>query len=398
MFDTLSAFINEQLQNDFFTGGIALAALGVAATLGSWAFPIVKTLFIRHFCVQLTVNTQQPVYHQLLTWLHTHEYTVNCRRLKVDQVAGGDATLMFTPALGNHLIRHDGVFIHVERSMSQSENNSASHRGEPRETVTLTAFTPRPFYLRNLLQDISHIRLNEPDTIQVHEFETYGDWACKHQISRRPLSSVIIPGQVGEHLINDARQYFDRQDWYRSRGVPWRRGYLLYGPPGTGKTSLVRALASELDLDLSIVNLSSKDLTDACIAYAMRSAPRKSILLLEDIDAAFNGRNDGDTTTGITFSGLLNAIDGVLAQEGHLLVMTTNHAEQLDPALVRPGRVDLSLEVGLAGPKEAERLFLMFFPGQISDAKVFAETFRKKPMSPAAIQAQLLTLGNDGVQ
>jgi chaperone BCS1 len=81
------------------------------------------------------------------------------------------------------------------------------------------------------------------------------------------------------------------------------------------------------------------------------SAASRSILLLEDVDAAFVGRSAADGTASssrITFSGLLNAIDGVAAQEGRVLFMTTNHVEKLSEALVRPGRVDVRLEFKLA--------------------------------------------------
>jgi chaperone BCS1 len=60
------------------------------------------------------------------------------------------------------------------------------------------------------------------------------------------------------------------------------------------------------------------------------------------------GSSSDGNSGGITFSGLLNALDGVAAQEGKVLVMTTNHVERLDPALVRPGRIDIRCYFGLA--------------------------------------------------
>ena len=76
---------------------------------------------------------------------------------------------------------------------------------------------------------------------------------------------------------------------------------------------------------------------------ALNDAPSHSIILLEDIDGIFKGResviNQGSRGR-VTFSGLLNALDGVRSQEGRILFMTTNHREKLDPALLRPGRAD----------------------------------------------------------
>jgi chaperone BCS1 len=72
-----------------------------------------------------------------------------------------------------------------------------------------------------------------------------------------------------------------------SKGVPYRRGYLLYGPPGTGKTSFTQAIAGDLKLNLCYLNLSSNEIDDVRLNQLMSDAPPDSILLLEDVDAMF---------------------------------------------------------------------------------------------------------------
>lgn len=85
-------------------------------------------------------------------------------------------------------------------------------------------------------------------------------------------------------------------------GVPWRRGYLLHGPPGSGKTSFIQALAGSLGYDIYIINLSLRGLADDKLALLMSQAPSQSIILIEDVDAAFNKRaqttEDGYVTVG----------------------------------------------------------------------------------------------------
>lgn len=183
-----------------------------------------------------------------------------------------------------------------------------------------------------------------------------------------------------------------RPTGYVTRGIPWRRGYLLHGAPGTGKTSLVRALASELGLDLCIVNLTSSRLGDDGLATLMASAPPQAILLMEDIDAIFVGREKADAAPGLSFSGLLNAIDGVYAQEGRILVMTTNHKERLDPALIRPGRIDRHFEIGLAGEAEAVAMARAFYPDDPEMAPAVAKALAGRRITPAALQACLLAV------
>lgn len=141
---------------------------------------------------------------------------------------------------------------------------------------------------------------------------------------------------------------------------------MLYGEPGTGKTSFTQAIAGALKLHICYLNLSGDNLDDDGLNRALNDAPSHSIILLEDIDGIFAGRESVQSEKSgrrVSFSGLLNALDGVRSQEGRVLFMTTNHREKLDPALLRPGRCDLQVEMNNASYKQMKQLFLRFFPG-----------------------------------
>jgi chaperone BCS1 len=87
-------------------------------------------------------------------------------------------------------------------------------------------------------------------------------------------------------------------------------------------------------------------------------------VLIEDIDAAFNKRvqtSEDGYQSSVTFSGFLNALDGVASGEERIIFMTTNHIAKLDPALIRPGRVDHVELVDNASPEQARRLFTRFY-------------------------------------
>ncbi|PVH68428.1 P-loop containing nucleoside triphosphate hydrolase protein, partial [Cadophora sp. DSE1049] len=137
------------------------------------------------------------------------------------------------------------------------------------------------------------------------------------------------------------------------------KGESLYGPPGTGKSSLTCAIAGTCDLDIYILNISSLD--DSSLGKLFSELPANCVVLVEDIDAvnATQSRQRGTVETGqdetgskgksqgrVSLSALLNVLDGVGSQEGRVLIMTTNHAERLDTALIRPGRVDMKLALG----------------------------------------------------
>ncbi len=186
------------------------------------------------------------------------------------------------------------------------------------------------------------------------------------------MSSVVLDGNQANELLADMNEFLASHRWYQNIGVPYRRGYLLYGPPGNGKTSVVKALAGELNMSICLLMLSDRDIKDNCINGLMARVPDKSILLLEDIDCAFTRRKQtGAKDSGLTFSGLLNALDGVASSEGRIIVMTTNHIELLDPALIRPGRVDVKLAFENATSEQAGRLFERFFPQHVHRAAVF---------------------------
>jgi chaperone BCS1 len=100
-------------------------------------------------------------------------------------------------------------------------------------------------------------------------------------------------------------------------------------------------LASDINYKIAIINLNSVH-SDDHLSHRMADCPERSIILLEDVDAMFIDRTSVQKRKrGVTFSGFLNALDGVRSKDGTILIMTTNHREKLDPALIRPGRCDL---------------------------------------------------------
>ncbi|KAG0331761.1 hypothetical protein BG000_010616 [Podila horticola] len=192
--------------------------------------------------------------------------------------------------------------------------------------------------------------------------DRYGAWRRTKSRPKRPLDTIVMDPKLKNYIVEDAKEFFASESWYAERGLPFRRGLLLYGSPGTGKTSFIHALAGELGLNIYVVNLSSKTISDDTLSELVSDTPSRCLLLIEDVDAAFVQRESKDAATGITFSGLLNSVDGVSAQEGRMLCMTTNHLDRLDEALIRPGRVDVRAKFGKATQSQAQELFIKFFP------------------------------------
>jgi mitochondrial chaperone BCS1 len=133
-------------------------------------------------------------------------------------------------------------------------------------------------------------------------------------------------------------------------------------------------------------------MTDDRLNYLLSVIPERSFLLLEDIDALFTEQRQMHASyqSRLTFSGLLNALDGVGSSEERIVFMTTNHYDKLDAALLRPGRVDMSQYIGFATQEQALRMFLQFYPGFHAEAKRFSSQIIEHQISPAKIQGHFI--------
>ncbi len=116
------------------------------------------------------------------------------------------------------------------------------------------------------------------------------------------------------------------------------------------------AIAGELKMDLYLLNISGSNMDDERLVGLMADVRPGTIVLMEDVDCTFPDRDTSKEAKGVTLSGLLNCLDGIQSREGCLIFMTSNYADKLDPALVRPGRVDVKLEFGYATLDQAMRL------------------------------------------
>lgn len=133
-------------------------------------------------------------------------------------------------------------------------------------------------------------------------------------------------------------------------------------------------------------------MTDDRLNHLLSNVPERSIMLLEDIDAAFTKRTQTDNQgyqSMITFSGLLNALDGVASAEERIIFLTTNHVEKLDPALIRPGRVDLKEYLGNASDYQIRKMFLRFYDDE-KLADRFVEKLKGKKVSTASLQGHFV--------
>ncbi|KAK3413881.1 AAA-ATPase At3g50940 [Eucalyptus grandis] len=218
------------------------------------------------------------------------------------------------------------------------------------------------------------------------------------------FDTLAMEAGTKEFIMEDLMRFVKRREFYRKVGKAWKRGYLLYGPPGTGKSSLIAAMANYLKFD--IYDLELTELTrNSELRKLLVATANRSILVVEDIDCtiAFHDRmaearaaspsSGGEPENQVTLSGFLNFIDGLWSSCGdeRIIIFTTNHKEKLDPALLRPGRMDVHIHMSYCTPS-GFRLLASNYIG-VKDDVLFGEIedlIRTAEVTPAEVAEQMM--------
>ena len=410
MIENFWNYLSGLLQNNqIFSGGLVLMVGGAILAYFRQVPSHIYQFIRRRVITEIDILDRDPAFQWVEKWLAQHAYaknrarslTVRTESIDYDERSNNPSMdarprIMFTPAPGVHWLffRNRLICLHRERP---KPNEGSGQPVNVRECFNITIFSRDRRLAHMLLEEARDVALPKSEVrLTVHR-AGQGYWLEQMKRLPRPLESVILANGLMEEMLDDAKTFLARRDWYLQRGIPYRRGYLLHGPPGTGKSSAVVAIASALQMDIAVLSLGDSNLDDNSISELFSSIPVNSIVLMEDIDCAFLERKENeDKRSKITFSGLLNAIDGVAAGEGRLLFATTNHIERLDPALIRPGRVDRKMYVGHATREQAHQLFLRFFPEAGNEvANRFAEKVPLGKVTMSALQTHLLMYADD---
>ena len=224
---------------------------------------------------------------------------------------------------------------------------------------------------------VAEYNQNIRTSVNIYSNNSYGDWIHANELNVKPFDRVIIDQETKEFLKSDIDEFVSHELWYNERNIPYKRTYCFHGEPGNGKTTIALSIARYINRDVYSMNLNSFE-KDEYLLRCFQRIPPNSVVLIEDIDRAFNGRENVDSK--ISFMSLLNCMDGALYREGTICIITTNHIEKLDPALIRTGRTDVIKEIYKPTPELIGQYLDLFFGVHGSGAKI-SQLVRRVSMS-----------------
>lgn len=438
----LQNFISQWVKLDITTIAAALTILGtISGVLGFLQTIAVKLYWYitRFFTASVSINARDKLNREVLNWLGaqvlvrqgTRIVTARSEQIESDAFYYRRAPeprddysmdkrkpIQYLPTFGTTWFTYErNVFI-VRRVSANSTGMSfvdqvpdefaAAPEGDEPLIVMCLGRSVEPIKrFLNACRNFAEKERESYVTVRASKSQ-YGDESWETTILRpiRPLETIHFDEKVKAELVADIRNYLDpaTRRFYTQRGIPYRRGYLLHGPAGTGKTSLSLGLAGLFGLELYLLHVPSVR-TDTDLERLFTTLPPRCFILLEDIDAAGikdRGNFDKDEQEGnedeedddedrshygprchISLSGLLNVLDGVASQEGRIVLMTSNFAERLDRALVRPGRIDRMIFLGNISQRSAELMY--------------KRMYELDPSNPSA-QALQATIGEEKLQ
>jgi mitochondrial chaperone BCS1 len=396
------------LENQFASGGLALGIIGgTVAMLRQLPKQLIDWAYER-VVISIEVNSSDQAYEWFAVWLGKQPVQLKMRDLNLKtrraSEEGGfslgeeaDAPkALLAPTNGKFWIRFQGrpFWLSANREKMQGQNGllASFH-----ETLTVRTFVWNRAFVNDLIAEAYRSTVKPEEKRVEIMTPRWDDWNVRQRVIPRAPESLVYSDNLLENIVADAKKFLESEAWYADMGIPWRRGYLLHGPPGNGKSSLITAVAGVLGKSICVLNLSSLSLTDDSLTNLLGDAPDGSLILLEDVDAVFNQRNKASgNESKLSFNGLLNALDGVTAQQGRLVFLTTNHLEKLDPALVRPGRADAHFFLNNASQMQVQKMLTRFYPSITSEqAASLAARVPEHALSMAKIQEFMLRHRDD---
>jgi hypothetical protein len=246
--------------------------------------------------------------------------------------------------------------------------------------------------LKDFIHEVERLEFIVPENKLIKYVWKESYWKYCNAFKRRTLDTLYLPKSYKTCVIEEIDQFYQSDKTiYEKLCIPERKVFLFWGVPGSGKTTFIRSIASHFNKNIAIVK-NTHDIDDASLESMLEELPRNSLILFEDIDSLFQGRSNV-ANTNITFSGLLNFLDGIIDYDKLLIFITTNNLKHIDDALRR--RVDIFLEFTCIKKTEIIEMFHKFFDGQYP-VDIFCKKLNRE-ITPNALEKYFMKCIIEGI-
>lgn len=369
--------LKELFDNPIFSGGIMLSLLG-AALFSLKSIPMMIWRQVQSKLIhRVIIHDYDDLFAILEQWLYDNHRgsfrEVAARSSFESETRQSRITLKREPSVMWLRVNRKLLVFSTVKEKLEHASSSISMFSARYSISGLMARDCIQAFLKDI-HEAHHARIRG-NQVEVFVSNSWGDWCRMSTLRVKPFSSIVLPNGLRESILSDLQDFRLSKQWYNDRAIPYRRQFILHGEPGTGKTSIALASALEMNADVYILNL--KDIaSDHALQQAYASIRGNAVLLIDDIDTYFKLRESSNDK--VSFGTVLNCMDGALYREGLITFLTTNHIEQMDPAILRAGRTDRVIEVPRPGITEIREYMRGFYKAEVEPMDQVASTI---PMS-----------------
>jgi SpoVK/Ycf46/Vps4 family AAA+-type ATPase len=356
-------------------------------TSSSWIPSVFKSnkLFISQ--VMSDERHSNPVFDQM------QEYIISKHFQKLDSAQlipkKGEITLF--PKRGLSLKEtFQGKPLEISITFAASdEGNPDSSKSNSHNQIVISSRKLSVEQLKEFVQNICKIDRVLHSTIEVYrplvvkgkrEESVFVDWDKIFMKTNKTLDNTIYSDEVMKTLFNDVDWFINNEEWYRSRGMSYKRGYILHGPPGSGKTSVAKIIANKYHLPIFVLDLQSiennSDFTKL-VTEINYLTDKRYIISIEDLDRTdmFKNKYYGENPKCVSIQCFLNFLDGVVETHGRICIFSANDMNILDShpssnAMFRPGRIDCKVEITNCTKTQLVKLFHLFYNEDLTEESI----------------------------
>lgn len=319
----------------------------------------------------ITIGQNDPNYENILYYIYKR-YNDNIIDGKMGEIFGEE--IIDSHAVKNIVDIHEGnkfyFDIIIDGNNFNNSNNSKTIKISSKQSINKIRnyinHINKSYQFKHIGSIVNHILIDKSGKDDVNK--TGITWKCVQTITNKNMENTIVSQHVQKYFYEDVKNFLSDAEYYHSKGIPYKRGYMLHGPPGCGKTSVVKAIANNyklpiFSLDLTMIDKNS--IFKKVVNTINELVPLKKpyIVLIEDMDRTrfvYESRWSG---CSLSVDCVLNYLDGIMEEYGRIVIVTTNDIDKLRAvnSFIRPGRIDISIEMGECDTEQLNNVFKLYY-------------------------------------